>query len=156
MKSKKTLLIRIAAVAVLVAIAALMMLIGRGHTVYFDNVTLEYGGATYETPYKVEVSVGGETVAKLYKRERGMTTCIGDKITLDLTVTQEKGGSEEQMSIDLKLPHNVDGIIVNLPAVLAGLPQDAWFSEFVSAVVEETEATETTDEFGMGEEFSIE
>ena len=42
MSKKKTLLIRILAVLVLVVIAAVMMVIGRGHTVYFDNVAGEY------------------------------------------------------------------------------------------------------------------
>ena len=40
MKKKQNLLYPILAVLVLVIIAAVMMVIGRGHTVYFDNKTL--------------------------------------------------------------------------------------------------------------------
>ena len=54
-KSKRTLVFQIAAVLVLVVIAIIMAIIGRGHTVYIDNKTLEYNGQTYETPYKVVV-----------------------------------------------------------------------------------------------------
>ena len=50
MKSKRTLVIRIAAVAVLIALGFWMSVIGRGHTVYLDNKKLEYGGQTYDTP----------------------------------------------------------------------------------------------------------
>ena len=34
---KRTLFFRLGAIAILLAIAAVMMVIGRGHTVYFDN-----------------------------------------------------------------------------------------------------------------------
>ena len=37
------------AIALLVAIAACMMVIGRGHTMYFDNKKLEYEGQEYDT-----------------------------------------------------------------------------------------------------------
>ena len=50
---KRTLFFRLGAIAILLAIAAVMMVIGRGHTVYFDNKKLEVNGETYDTPYKV-------------------------------------------------------------------------------------------------------
>ena len=37
-----------------------MMVIGRGHTVYMDNKTIEYDGQTYNSFYKVDVYVDGE------------------------------------------------------------------------------------------------
>jgi len=77
MNKTKTLLIRIITVVFFVALAVLMYFLGRGHTVYIDNKKLEYNGTTYDTPYKVEVYVGGERIAKLYDKERGASTCIG-------------------------------------------------------------------------------
>ena len=77
---KRTLFFRIGAIVILLAIAAVMMVIGRGHTVYFDNKKLEYNGETYDTPYKVCVYVNDERVAKLYDKERGMAKmCIRDR-----------------------------------------------------------------------------
>ena len=67
---KRTLFFRIGAIVILLAIAAVMMVIGRGHTVYFDNKKLEYNGETYDTPYKVCVYVNDERVAQLYDKER--------------------------------------------------------------------------------------
>ena len=141
----------------LVVIAGIMMVIGRGHTVYFDNKTSEeYQGQEYKAANKVVVTVKGEEVAKLGARERGMAVWIGQNFKMTLEVTQEKGGEPEIREIDLKLPYNMDGIIVNLPAVLAGLPEDAWLEEFVPAVPEEPveEDIPGSDEFdpdgGMG------
>lgn len=151
MKNKRALLFRLAAVLLLIAIAAVMMIVGRGHTVYFDNKALEYEGKTYEVPYKVDVTVKGEKVAKLYAEERGMATSIGQSFKMTLAVTQEKGGKAVTTTHALKLPYSMDGIVVNLPGYLAGLPEDAWLSEFVPLVVEETVEDVVVDEFGMSD-----
>ena len=84
-----------------------MMVIGRGHTVYIDNKSIDYNGQTYTTPYKVVVYVDGEQVAKLRDKERG----------------------------------------INLPAYLAGLPEEAYLSEFqVAPEVVEEESESSSDE----------
>ena len=143
MKSKRIILFRLGAILFLLIIAGIMMVIGRGHTVYVDNKSLEYNGQTYETPYKVVVFVDGEQVAKLYDKERGMTTCIGQKVAMSLEITQKKGGEEE-----------VKNITINLSAYLAGLPEEAYLSEFQPAPdqPEEDESDEAvTDEFGLGD-----
>ena len=63
MSNKRSLLFRIGAIAVLVLIAACMMVVGRGHTVYFDNKAIEYQGKIYEAPYKVTVTVKDKQAA---------------------------------------------------------------------------------------------
>lgn len=155
MKTKRTLLIRVGVILVLLGICAVMMVIGRGHTVYFDNVALDYNGAHYDAPYKVTVFVKDEQVAKLYEKERGMAIWIGQDFEMTLDVMETKGGSEETRTIDVKLPYNMDGIVLNLPALLQGLPEEAYLTEFVSNVDENPteEAPGSTDEFEMGGEF---
>ena len=152
MKTRRTILFRIGAIAFLLIIACLMMIIGRGHTVYIDNKSMEYNGQSYKSPYKVVVFVDGEQVAKLRDKERGMATCIGQKFTMTLEIPQEKGGNEETKTISIKLPYNMDGIAINLPALLAGLPEEAYLSEFQIVMPEETETEPETsaDEFGIG------
>ena len=154
MKSKRILLFRLAALAVLVAVAAVMLVIGRGHTVYFDNVELDYQGTTYETPYKLVIYTGGEEVAKLYDGERGMATCIGQSLDLTLEITQEKGGEEVVVSVTVPLPYNMDGVVINLSAYLQDLPEEAYLSEFVPAVTEtddEEDVVITGDDMMMGD-----
>ncbi|MDD4075502.1 MAG: hypothetical protein PHC80_05365 [Eubacteriales bacterium] len=150
MKSKRAWLFRGLTVLALLLIAAVMFIIGRGHTVYIDNKNIDYNGQTYKGPYKVVVTVDGEQVAKLYNKDRGMAKCIGQKFEMLLAITQEKGGEEVNMGVTMTLPYSMDGIVVNLPALLAGLPQDAYLSEFVSAIPEEpVEEDVVTDEFGI-------
>ena len=132
-KSKKKVLIyRIVALIVVLLIAAAMFVIGRGHTVYFDNKALEYGDKSVnEVPYKIEVLVNGEKVASLKEGERGMATTMGQNFNMQLLITKEKGGKTSKVQVGLPLPYNMDGIILNLPGMLAGLPQDAYIEEFI-------------------------
>ena len=83
MKNKKQWIARILTVAVLLGIAAVMFVIGRGHTVYFDNKTAEYNGTQYSAFQRVNVTVNGERVAKLSKRDRGMATWIGQDFKME-------------------------------------------------------------------------
>ncbi|MEA4970393.1 MAG: DUF6672 family protein [Candidatus Pelethousia sp.] len=157
MNAKRKILFRTGAIALLLLIAVAMFIIGRGHTVYLDNKSIEYNGQTYTAPYKVVVFVDGEQVAKLYdkvRENRGMATCIGQKFSMLVELTETKGGEEKTTSITLRLPHSMDGIILNLPALLAGLPEEAYLSEFVIVPVEaEAEDEEIiTDEFSLPED----
>ena len=152
--SKKTtsILFKVGTVVLLLAIAAVMFAIGRGHTVYFDNKKLEYNGSTIDTPYKVVVIDRDEQVGKLYDKERAMTTVIGQTLDITFKITQEKGGDETIVSYRFALPYNMDGIIINLPGLFAGLPEEAYLSEFVQTIVEEDVDEEpVTDEFGITE-----
>lgn len=153
MKNKRMLLFRLVAIILLLAIAAWMMVIGRGHTVYFDNKAMDYNGQTFTSPYKVEVTVKDERVAKLYDNERGMATNIGQNFKMVLTITPEKGADEYSVAVALKLPYNMDGVIINLPALLGGQPSAAYISEFIQTEPE-PEEEEVIDDMGdidMGE-----
>ena len=136
MKTRKW-IIRIAAVVVLIVVGVIMSIIGRGHTIYLDNKTLEYDGQTYKAPYKVTVTVDGEQLTKLYDKERGSTTCLGQTFTVTLTVMEKKNGAEETQTYKIPIPKNMDGVIINIPGYLAGLPQEAYLTEFVPVVTEE-------------------
>ena len=142
MKARR-LIIRIAAVLVLVVIGVIMSIIGRGHTIYLDNKTLEYDGQTYKAPYKVTITVGGEELTKLYDKERGSTTCLGQTFTVTLEVMETKNGAEEVQTYKIPIPKNMDGVIINIPGYLAGLPEEAYLTEFVPAVTEEPDDSET-------------
>lgn len=156
MNIKRTILFRAGAIALLLLVAGVMFIIGRGHTVYLDNKTVEYNGQTYAAFYRTEISVDGEQVARLAGKERGMSICIGQKFTMALAITEVKGGDEAPTSITVRLPYNMDGIIINLPALLAGLPEDAYLSEFTAGTVEpEPEDKEIVlDEFALPEDLS--
>lgn len=136
MKTRR-LVIRVAAVLVLIIVGIIMSIIGRGHTIYLENKTLEYNGQTYKAPYKVTIYVGDEQLTKLYDKERGSTTCLGQTFTVTLEVMETKNGSEEMQTYKIPVPKNMDGVIINIPGYLAGLPEEAYLSEFVAAPTED-------------------
>ena len=136
MKTRR-LVIRVAAVLVLIIVGIIMSIIGRGHTIYLENKTLEYNGQTYKAPYKVTIYVGDEQLTKLYDKERGSTTCLGQTFTVTLEVMETKNGSEEMQTYKIPVPKNMDGVIINIPGYLAGLPEEAYLSEFIAAPTED-------------------
>ena len=142
MKEKRKLIFRVGALLLVLCIAAAMMVIGRGHTVYFDNKTMEYNGQSYEAFHKVEVYVKGERVAKLSKRDRGMAETMGQKFEMTLEVTEEKGKDPDTYGVSLNLPYDMDGILINIPALLGGLTEADFLSELEIAVPEETEESQ--------------
>ncbi len=154
--NKRRLLFCLITVLVLVAIGACMMVIGRGHTIYFDNKSLEYEGQKYEAIRRINVNVNGEQVAKLSKKERGMATTMGQGFKFDIEVIREKDAEPERYSFDIRIPYGIDGIVVNLPGMIAELPQAAWMEEFIPAPTVEEEEDETPaegdvmDDFGVG------
>ena len=147
----RKLLFRLGTVAVLIAIAACMMVIGRGHTVYFDNKKMEYEGQEIDTYRRINVFVNGEQVAKLSAKDRGMATFMGQSFSFDLEVTKEKGDEPVTSTYHIKVSYGRDGTVLNLPGMLAELPEEAYTSEFVPVATETTEEDEeiVTDEFGI-------
>ena len=149
MDNKRKWIFRCCTLLIVLIIAAVMFIVGRGHTVYIDNKTLEYNGETYEALHKVEVWVGGERLSKLGKRERTMSTVIGQSFEMKLINTANKGDEPSEVTVKISLPYSWDGIVFNVPGWLANLPQEAWMSEFVS---EPEPVSEEEEEPGIGED----
>lgn len=151
MKLRK-ILIPAVVVLLCVALGALMMVIGRGHTVYLDNKTIEYNGVEYKAFAHVDATVkGAEKTIKLDARDRGMATWLGQNFHMELTITEKKGDQPRSLAVDLTLPYGMDGPIINLPALLAGLDQEAWLDEFIPAPPsEEPEDVDLSGELGLG------
>ena len=150
---KRRILFSVGTVVLLIAIAACMMVIGRGHTMYFDNKKLEYEGQTVDTIRRINVFVGDEQVAKLSAKDRGMATFTGQTFKFNIEVIREKGGESEFFDYTIKVPYGQDGTVLNLPAMIEGLPEDAYMSVFVPVATEPEEDEEiVTDEFGLGGE----
>lgn len=150
MKNRRRLLIRLLAVALLIGLALLMLPLGRGHTLYFDNKTLEVEGKTYPAYFRAQVFSNQKEIAKLAKRERGMQTWIGQRYEMRVDTRDEKGGAVTSHQIKLRLPYHMDGIVLNLPALLAGEPESVYLSAFVPLIQESAEDEEVvTDEFDI-------
>ena len=150
--NKRKLLFRVGAILIILVIAACMFVIGRGHTVYFDNTETSYNGQTIEPFYKVTVTVGDQKPAKLSKGDRGMADIMGQKLTMTLEITDAEGDQPHAHKVSMSVPYNMDGIMINVPALMQGLPQDAYMSEFIIETPDtgSTDEEIVTDEFDMG------
>ena len=147
----KSLLYKIALVVVLVAICFIMIYIGRGHTLYFDNKEFTMpNGAAVEAPYRTKVFVKGKEVANLNAGDRGMAIWIGPKAHLEMEVTDVKGGEAKKLAYDVPLPRKFDGVVINLVGLMNDAPYDTYISEFVPlATVTSAEDEEVViDEMG--------
>jgi hypothetical protein len=155
---KKIWIYRGLALLVVIGIAAAMFVIGRGHTIYFDNKSTEVGGTTIDAPYSIEVYVKGEKAAKLKSGERGMADTMGQTFDMQLVVTKEKGGTSSRVNVSLPIPYNMDGVILNLPVMLAGKGPEDYLTEFIPTPSAEEEADEevVTDETGDHMDFGDE
>ncbi|MBQ6504803.1 MAG: hypothetical protein IJI57_12920 [Flexilinea sp.] len=150
---KRSLIAKICTVVVVLGIAACMFVIGRGHTVYFDAKSIEYNGETLKPGYRTAIFVNDERVARLEDGDRGMATWIGQNFKFRVEVTPEKGAEAVSHELTLKLPYNMDGIVLNMPALLAGAPEEVYLSEFVSLATEVSSGADEeiiTDDFGIG------
>ena len=149
--SVRSLIVRIVALAAVIALAVILAVIGRGHTVYFDNKKLDADGTSYDPFYKVEVFVNDKSVAKLSEGDRGMVPVMGQDFKMVLHITPKKGGKKVGSAVSMKLPYNIDGIVLNLPALLSGAAEDVYMDEFIPTPTaeEETEDVVITDEFAL-------
>ena len=89
-----------------------------------DNKTIEYDGQTANHSIKWTSTWTANQVAKLWDKDRGMATNMGQKFTMTLAITPGEGGPEEAVEVTLNLPYNMDGIAINLPACMAGTSGD--------------------------------
>ena len=153
MNKRRKWIIRGCALLAVLLLAGCMFIVGRGHTVYIDNKTLEYNGETYSALQRVEVYQGEERLSRLGKRERAMATNIGQGFEMRLVNTVNKGDEPTETTVKLTLPYGWDGVVVNVPGYLAGLPQEAWMTEFIPAPEQASEEEEesVTDEIPMGD-----
>ena len=151
MKKTRRILIRLIALAAVIALSVVLAIIGRGHTVYFDNKPMEYNGEKYDCPYQIEVLVNNASAGKVKEGDRGMVDTMGQDFSMILAVTPEKGAKRYGLSASFKIPYNLDGVVINLPALMAGAPQDVYMSEFVPVAVKEDEDANVviTDEFEL-------
>ena len=135
---------------IIIAICVFCFIVGRGHSVYLDNKTLE--GTPYESYNEIEVIYKGESVTKLAKAERFGVTMMGQKLNIQFNAKKKRNSMKETYNLEIEVPYNLDGIVINVPAYIEGADQSVFMSEFVpisSLGAETDEEVPVTDEFGM-------
>ena len=151
MNIRKSMLYKILTVVAILILAAVMMIIGRGHTIYLDNKA--YDAQSYPAYYRTDIEVKNNEVQKLSARERGSATFMGQSVKVTVTYMETKNSQKQTETFKIKVPYGWDGIIINLPALLHGESKSAYMSQFIETPVEPSKAEEVvvTDEFVVGD-----
>lgn len=132
MKNTRKILFTLGLAVILVTISVLCLIFGRGHTVYLDNKATD----DYKAYEFIEVYYKGESITTLAKNERTVVSCIGQKLDLDLVVTEKRNSMDEEVSVSIKLPYNIDNITISLNSYLSGAEESEYLSEFVSLLAQ--------------------
>ena len=150
MKNRKSLLYKLLAVSFLIIICIIMMIIGRGHTIYLDNKTKNINGQNYSSFYKAVIIVNGKEVARLGDGDRGEAISIGQNFNMTIKITPNKNDKETISNCSIPIPYNKDQVILNLPTLLSGLKEQDYMEEFIPlTVVENKEEDIEINEFEM-------
>lgn len=154
MKIKRQTCFAIGAILLLIGIAALMFVIGRGHILYIDDKTIDMNGTSVNAKYHIEVSVNGAKSQEIAARERIQEKVMGQNLKIELKIQDTKRSLEEkEMTIKCKIPYNYDTAVISLPLLIEGYDQSEWMTEFVQVPTsaEKTEEVVVTDDFSMGD-----
>ena len=80
---------------------------------------------------------------------------MGQTLSMTLEITDTKGAESHSHKVSMPIPYGTDGIVINIPELMAGLPADAYMSEFVPIATAEDEDEDgevVIDEFEMSDD----
>jgi len=148
-------LFQLAAIVVMIALAVIMYIIGRQHTVLLDNKTIEHEGKSYPAFSIVEVEVNKEGKIELAARDRDKADVMGQRHKITVTYT-DKFFEEHEVVKKFKVPIGYDMVLISIPALVADLGQSIWLQQFIpptAAVAPVVEELPVEDDLGidMGE-----
>lgn len=150
MKKGRRILFTTLFATIIVGICIACFILGRGHTVYFDNKNTDDGKYKAYDSIKVYVD-GSDKGTSIGARERISADNIGQKMTITVEYRQKSNSKKESQELTIVIPYSMDGVIVNLPAALEGASEEEYLSEFVSTVIapSDDETPSTEDDMGL-------
>ena len=122
--------VRLGVIVVIILIALFLYSYGKQHTIYIDNRTIEIDGTSYRALDWAEVSVDGGSSAEYSPRTRRQETVMRQKHTIHV-VYEDKNFNEITFDAEFSIPINESQIVLSLPALIAGLDESQYLSEFV-------------------------
>ncbi|MDX9808715.1 MAG: hypothetical protein RBT04_01015 [Sphaerochaetaceae bacterium] len=144
-------LFQLAAIVVMIALAVIMYIIGRQHTVLLDNKTIEHEGKSYPAFSIVEVEVNKEGKIELAARDRDKADVMGQRHKITVTYT-DKFFEEHEVVKKFKVPIGYDMVLISIPALVADLGQSIWLQQFIpptAAVAPVVEELPVEDDLGI-------
>lgn len=118
MKKGRTLLIRIAVLAAILILSAILFFVGKSHTVLVDNKAVTVAGKEVAALKLVEVSVDKHGALELTPRDRDKFEVTGQTHTVTVTYT-DNAWQEHTIKRSFTVPLMQDMVMVLVPALVA-------------------------------------
>ncbi|MBR1919337.1 MAG: hypothetical protein IJ831_06910 [Spirochaetales bacterium] len=136
----RRLIVRAAAILLVLLLAICMYLIGRQHTILVDNKSVEGGPKALQ---EIEVAIDKQDSMELYPRDRDQYIVTGQSHTLHVKYT-DSNWNEIDKVIKFKVPARNDMYIISLPKLAQNpdAPQSEWLEVFISMAVQSDAGSE--------------
>lgn len=154
---RKCLVVRLIAIVLVIALAVLMFLIGRQHTILVDDKTIMLAdGTEIKALSTVEVRIDKQEQMELAARDRDQYVVTGQRHTITVAYTDSQW-DEHTFSREFEVPIGLDMVIISIPTLVArqDAPAGEWLSEYETpkVVVKQEEEVVTSEDTGLGSSF---
>ncbi|MFA6775897.1 MAG: DUF6672 family protein [Sphaerochaetaceae bacterium] len=154
---RKCLVVRLIAIVLVIALAVLMFLIGRQHTILVDDKTIMLAdGTEIKALSTVEVRIDKQEQMELAARDRDQYVVTGQRHTITVAYTDSQW-DEHTFSREFEVPIGLDMVIISIPTLVArqDAPVGEWLSEYETpkVVVKQEEEVVTSEDTGLGSSF---
>ena len=122
--------VRLAVIVLIILLAVFLYHFGKQHTVYVDNRTIEIDGVSYRALEWAEVSVDGGESQEYSPRTRREATVQRQKHTIHV-IYEDEDFNQFEIEQEFTGPVNETQVVLSLPALVAGLSEDQYLTEFV-------------------------
>ena len=134
----RSLIQRTCVVLLLIALAAYLFYIGKGHVLLLDTRAITIDGKEYRSYASAAVSVDGrELNSSMGRAERAMVTVSGPRHTI---VIVDDADPDKRVEKTFTIPTFMDRVLVSIPAMLGDAPAQHWVAPFIPPPVERAPA----------------
>ncbi len=139
----RSVIARGSAVAIAVALAVFLFVIGKGHTIYLDTNLVGDEETGLRAPEYSAVTVNALEPEEMGRAERVTVTVTGGKHTVKV---EPLDGSAEPVTRVIRIPLSMRDVVVSIPAIMANAPDKDVVYPFVMESYEDQEAEQTVQQ----------
>ena len=126
---------RMGVVLGLIALAACLFYIGKGHTLLLDTNAVTIDGREFRSYASATVIVDGKELnSPMGRAERAMVVVSGPKHRI---VIVDDADAAKRVEKTFTIPTFMDRVLVSIPAMLGDAPAEHWIAPFIPQPVEQ-------------------
>ena len=126
--NSRSLVQRTCVVLGLIALAACLFYIGKGHTLLLDTNMVTIDGKELRSYSSAAVRVDGKELnSSMGRAERVMVVVSGPKHTI---VIEDDFDPDKKVEKTFTIPTFMDMVIVSIPAIIGDMPAEHWIAPF--------------------------